>query len=80
MGEENALFIPRSGLYRFAGVERVFVVKDGVAQSREVKAGLEDGEFVEIAEGLSDDENVIISAVDRLADGMKVQLQVTEAQ
>jgi membrane fusion protein (multidrug efflux system) len=80
MGEENALFIPRTGLYRFAGVERVFVVKDGVAMSREVKAGVEDSEFVEIAEGLSDTDRVIISAVDRLADGMKVQLQVAEAQ
>ena len=80
MGEEHALFIPRTGLYRFAGVERVFVVKDGVVQSREVKAGMEDGEFVEIAEGLSDNESVIISSVDRLADGMKVQLQVAEAQ
>jgi membrane fusion protein (multidrug efflux system) len=80
MGEENALFIPRTGLYRFAGVERVFVVKDGVAMSHEVKAGVEDGEFVEIAEGLSDDDRVIISSVDRLADGMKVQLQVAEVQ
>lgn len=80
MGEENALFIPRSGLYRFAGVERVFVAQDGVALSREVKAGIEEGEFVEIAEGLSDSDSVIISSVDRLADGMKVQLQVAEAQ
>jgi membrane fusion protein (multidrug efflux system) len=79
MGEENALFIPRAGLYRFAGVERVFVVKDGVAMSREVKAGVEEGEFVEIAEGLSANDRVIISSVDRLADGMKVQLQVAEA-
>jgi len=80
MGEESALFIPRSGLYRFAGVERVFIAKDGVAQSREVKAGMEEGEFVEIAEGLSESESVIVSSVDRLADGMKIQLQVAEAQ
>ena len=80
MGEEKALFIPRSGLYRFAGVERVFVMKDGVALSREVKSGLEDGEFVEIAEGVSENENIIISSVDRLADGMKVQSQTVEAR
>ncbi|MGE0680446.1 MAG: efflux RND transporter periplasmic adaptor subunit [Candidatus Binatia bacterium] len=80
MGEETVLFIPRTGLYRFAGVERVFVVKDGVAMSREVKAGVEEDEFVEIAEGLSASDRVIISSVDRLADGMKVQLQVAEAQ
>jgi hypothetical protein len=41
---------------------------------------MEDGEFVEIAEGLSDSDRVIVSSVDRLADGMKVQIQVAEAQ
>jgi membrane fusion protein (multidrug efflux system) len=80
MGEEKVLFIPRSGLYRFAGVERVFVAKDGVALSREVKSGMEDGEFVEIADGVSENEHVIISSVDRLADGMKVQSQPVGAR
>jgi membrane fusion protein (multidrug efflux system) len=80
MGKETALFIPRSGLYRFAGVERVFVIKDNIASSREVRSGMEDGDFVEIAEGLAETENVAISSLDRLADGMKVQLQVAEAQ
>lgn len=80
MGEEKVLFIPRSGLYRFAGVERIFVAKDGVALSREVKSGMEDGELIEIAEGVSENEKVIISSVDRLADGMKVQSQMVEAQ
>lgn len=80
MGEESALFIPRSGLYRFAGVERVFLVQDNLAMSREVKSGVEDGEFVEIAEGIAEDDRIIVSSVDRLADGMKVQTQVAEAQ
>lgn len=81
MGEESALFIPRSGLYRFAGVERVFLVKDNsLAVSREVKSGIEDGDFIEISEGVSESDQVIISSVDRLADGMKVQQQVAEAQ
>jgi RND family efflux transporter MFP subunit len=80
MGEEIGLFIPRAGLFRFAGVERVFVIKNEVASAREVKSGVEDGEWIEIAEGLSENESVAISSLDRLADGMKVQLQVAEAQ
>lgn len=80
MGEETALFIPRSGLYRFAGVERVFIVKDNSVSSREVKSGVEDGDMVEIAEGLAEHEQVAISSLDRLADGMTVQIQVAEAQ
>jgi RND family efflux transporter MFP subunit len=80
MGEEMALFIPRSGLYRFAGVDRVFVVKDNTVSSREVKSGAEEGNLIEVAEGLSENENVAVSSLDRLADGMTVQVQVAEAQ
>jgi membrane fusion protein (multidrug efflux system) len=80
MGEENALFIPKAGLYRFAGVERIFLVKDNLAVSREVRSGVEEGDFVEIAEGVAENDHVIVSSVDRLADGMKVQLHVAEAR
>lgn len=73
LGEEEALFIPRSGLSRLAGVERVFVVQDDKVVSREVTSGMQDGGWVEIAAGVSDDEAVAISALDRLADGMTVQ-------
>jgi len=80
MGEEVALFIPRSGLYRFAGVDRVFIIKDNTVSSREVKSGVEQENMIEIAEGLSDNESVAVSSLDRLADGMTVQIQVAEAQ
>jgi membrane fusion protein (multidrug efflux system) len=77
-GEEEALFIPRTALSRFAGVERVFVVKDNAVTSREVKSGMADGEWIEITEGLAEDEHVAISALNRLADGMTVQAQLTQ--
>ncbi len=80
MGEEIALFIPRSGLYRFAGVDRVFVVKDNTVSSREVKSGVEQENLVEIAEGLQENESVAVSSLERLADGMTVQIQVAEAR
>lgn len=79
MGKETALFIPRSGLYRFAGVERVFVVEDNRVFSREVKSGAEEGDLIEIAKGLTENDRVAISALDRLADGMTVQIQLAEA-
>lgn len=74
LGEETALFIPRSGLFRFAGVERVFVVKDNLVSSREVKSGVEDGVLVEIAQGIQENDLVAINALERLADGMTVQI------
>ena len=75
LGEEEALFIPRMGLSRYAGVERVFVVKGNIVLSREVRSGAEDGEWIEIAEGLAADELVAVSRLNRLADGMAVQVQ-----
>jgi membrane fusion protein (multidrug efflux system) len=79
LGEEEALFIPRIGVSRFAGVERVFVVKDNVVTSREVTSGMEDGEWIEIAQGLAEGESVAVSSLNRLADGMAVHVQFTEA-
>ncbi len=80
LGEEEALFIPRVGLSRFAGVERVFVVQDNVIVSREVRSGVEDGEWIEIAEGLAQDEVIAVSRLNRLADGIAVQIKRVEAQ
>ncbi len=75
LGEEDALFIPRTGLARFAGVERIFIVEDNVVTSREVTSGMEDGDWIEIAKGLAEGETVAVSALNRLADGMTVQTQ-----
>ena len=80
LGEEDALFIPRTGLARFAGVERIFVVEDNVITSREVTSGMEDGDWIEIAKGLSEGETVAVSALNRLADGMTVQTQAVQTQ
>jgi membrane fusion protein (multidrug efflux system) len=80
MGEETVLFIPRTGVYRYAGVDRIFIVQDNKITSREVKTGLEEENLIEIAEGLGESEYVAISAVDRLADGMTVQPQFAEAK
>lgn len=80
MGEETVLFIPRSGVYRYAGVERIFLIQDNKVKSREVKTGIEDGQLIEIAEGLAETEQVAVSAIDRLADGMIVQPHLAEAK
>ena len=80
LGEEEALFIPRTGVSRFAGVERVFVVQDNVVTSREVTSGMQDGEWIEISKGLAEDESVAVSSLSRLADGMAVHVQFAEAQ
>ena len=53
----------------------VFVFKpDGTLERREVETGLNDEQYVEILSGLQEGENVVISDVRGLTDGMKVTL------
>lgn len=72
LGRDRALFAPTSAIMRYAGVARVFVVRDGVAHSREVETGVTKGDLTEIISGLKPGERVITTDVDRLADGVKV--------
>jgi RND family efflux transporter MFP subunit len=72
LGHDRALFIPNSAVLRYAGVARVFVFKDGAVRSREVITGSAEGDQIEIISGLKQGEKVVVSDVDRLADGTPV--------
>jgi multidrug efflux pump subunit AcrA (membrane-fusion protein) len=48
------------------------VVENGIAHAREVKTGTLVGSQIEITEGLRSGERIIVSEVDRLADGTPV--------
>ena len=71
--ENPALMVPQSALVVFAGVEKVLVVKDGKAREQRVKTGLRVGDRVEILDGLSAGESVIVSP-GGLADGSPVTI------
>ncbi len=72
LGHDRALFIPRSAVLRYAGVARVFIFKNGSVRSREITTGSVEGDQIEIVTGLQQGESVVISDVDRLADGTAV--------
>ena len=81
LGEEDALFIPRTGLTRFAGVERVFIVQDNVVTSRESHLG-HGGRGVDrnCHRALCRRNGSCQAPFNRLADGMTVQAQAVQAQ
>jgi RND family efflux transporter MFP subunit len=72
LGQDRAVFVPETAVLRYAGVARVFVVENGIAHAREVKTGTLMGNQIEITEGLRTGERVVVSEVDRLADGTPV--------
>ncbi len=68
-----ALVVPDAALTTFAGLTKLFVVKDGKAEERVVRAGMTVGEHQrEITDGVAEGEEVAVTNVDRLENGAAV--------
>jgi RND family efflux transporter MFP subunit len=70
----TAVTVPASAVVTFAGIQKVFTVKDGKAVERNVVVGHRTPEWVEITEGLQADEPVII-APGNLVSGQPVKTE-----
>lgn len=72
----RAIAVPLNSVLSFAGVERVFVVSDGVLAERLVKLGrkLGDGRVV-ITEGLQPGDEIVLNPSDRFLAGQRVQVE-----
>jgi membrane fusion protein, multidrug efflux system len=67
----TALLVPPASVVSFAGIDRVFTVKDGKASEKRIKAGRRSDEAVEIIEGISAGDRVVLSP-GNMTDGEKV--------
>lgn len=64
----RALVLPRSAVVRFAGVEKVWRVVEGAASEAVVLVGRQEGERVEIVEGLAAGDQILVDgALGRVA-------------
>jgi RND family efflux transporter MFP subunit len=70
-----AVMIPKKAIYTIAGLNKVFVIENGKAVERLVKTGVEDGELIEITEGVNEGEQVATSNADKLQQGSVVRTQ-----
>jgi RND family efflux transporter MFP subunit len=68
-----AVLVPSRAVRTESGVSRVFVIKDGKAQERQVQLGQSEGDLVEIKNGVVENENVATSNIEQLSDGMMVK-------
>lgn len=68
-----ATLVPARSVRTESGVSRVFVIKDGKAQERQVQLGQTEGDLVEIKTGVAENEIVATSNVEQLSDGMAVK-------
>jgi len=71
----NAIVVKRKDLFRSGQEEYVYLLKDGAARKQVVKSGPAEGMDVEILDGLSEGDRLIVSGQQLLEDGVKVQVQ-----
>ena len=70
---EPAVLIPARAVVNDAGVNRVYVIKDGHAEQRLVQTGQTEGDLIEIKSGIAADEQVATSSLEQLSDGVAVK-------
>ncbi|HGY90714.1 MAG TPA: efflux RND transporter periplasmic adaptor subunit [Planctomycetes bacterium] len=71
-GSDDALLLPLGVLVRRRGRAHVLVVEDGVVKKKTVRTGLDDGHQVEILDGLSLGDDVILRGQAGLQEGARV--------
>ena len=70
---ENAVMIPASAVQSQGDINKVYVVKDGIAHERLVQTGLLEGDIIQIKQGLQEGEVVATSGFGQLQDGILVR-------
>ena len=73
-GGGAGVFVPKTAVYNDQSTQsfRVFVVQDNVAKLRVVQLGTEEGDTVQIVNGVNADETVATSGLAQLFEGAKV--------
>ncbi len=72
------LSVPRSAVLPEGESAHVFVIAAGKAQEREVKTGIDDGQRIEILDGLKAGEIIATSGNYELGDGMRVTIEADQ--
>lgn len=68
ISEASALVVPQSAVIVFAGIEKVLTVENGTARERRIQTGAKTGDRVEVLDGLSEGEVVVVKG-GGIADG-----------
>ena len=73
-GKKSLLIVPRNAFIGSVSSNEMFVIENGTAKLKTVTAGRILGDKVEILNGLSEGETVIITGQINLQDGSKVEI------
>lgn len=72
--ESGLPFAPESAVYSFVGINKVFVIKDGVAHEKTIKTGARDASLIEIVGDVKPGDTVASTNLANLFEGAKVNI------
>ncbi|HEV8605894.1 MAG TPA: efflux RND transporter periplasmic adaptor subunit [Tepidisphaeraceae bacterium] len=73
--DPQVVFVPLESVVSFAGVNKVFTVKDNKAVEIVVDLGVRRGNSVEVIKGVAPNDMVVVSGTSKLASGVPVAVQ-----
>jgi RND family efflux transporter MFP subunit len=76
--DKAVTFAPAKSVISFAGVSKIFTVKDGKAVESRLTLGVKRGDWVEVVSGLKGEQQVVADGAAKLANGIPVSVQTTQ--
>ncbi|MBT2734970.1 efflux RND transporter periplasmic adaptor subunit [Bacillus sp. ISL-7] len=73
--KKTAMVLPLDALFDDGDKPYVYLVKDGKANQQNVKTGITSGKKIEILEGVSKGDQVIVNGPDNIKDGLEVTIK-----
>ena len=73
-GVENCLTAPLSSIIEEEGKKYVFVIKDDKAAKIEIAAGIHNDKEIQIIDGITADDLIVVKGQDFLKDGSKIMI------
>lgn len=71
---ENATLLPRKALVSIDNNISVFVIENGIAKKVDISTGFEEGDMVEVTQGLAGNEEVVVTGHQNLKDASPVEV------
>ena len=78
--QKDVVAIPSEALVVKDGTAKVFVVENGVAVSKQVETGIDDGQYVKVEKGVSQGEQVVVKGQNYIDENSKVKINGQEAK
>jgi len=73
--DDRAVVVPKKAVVSYAGIHRVFVIKEGKASARQIVVGRSLADDIEVVSGVEEGEVVAVSGVNTLYDGAPVSIR-----